>query len=109
MRIRPGRTRSLVAGIAALVVMVIGLVMMTRSVGPFGGPGGIVGPFIIAWVVIALVGAGLAFYNAFSRRGISLYEIDMEEDDDASFCPQCGKPVDRSDEFCRHCGARIDF
>ena len=79
MRIRPGRTRSLIAGIMALVVMVVGLIMMSRT-GGFGpsvpGFGGILGIFKILWVAIGLIGAAAAFYNAFSREGIALYEIE---------------------------------
>jgi hypothetical protein len=97
-----------------LVVMVVGLVMMSR----FGGPmGGVFGPFIIIWVLIGLVGAGMAFYNAFSEEGLPLYELDVEEEegggdwgneDKGPYCPQCGKPVEKGDQFCRHCGASLD-
>ena len=107
MRIRPGRTRSLFAGIMMLVVTIVGLLMMGR----FGGSaGGLFGPFIIIWVVIGLAGAAMAFYNAFSEEGLPLYEVDVEEDeeDSGAFCPQCGKPVDEEDQFCRHCGASLD-
>ena len=96
-----------------LLVMIVGLVMMTR----FGGPvGGVFGPFIIIWVVIGLVGAAMAFYNAFSKEGLPLYEVDVEEEeseegwgdeDRGPYCPQCGKPVAESDQFCRHCGASL--
>lgn len=107
MRIRPGRTRSLFVAIMMLVVMVVGLIMMTR----FGGPtGGMFGPFIIIWVVVGLVGAAMAFYNAFSEKGLPLYEVDVEEDEGATgvFCPQCGRPVGEDDQFCRHCGASLN-
>lgn len=113
MRIRPGRTRSLFVGIMMLLVMVVGLVMMSRFGGP---PGGAFGPFIIIWVIVGLAGAGMAFYNAFTEEGLPLYEVDVEEDDldesrrdegDGPFCPQCGRPVSESDRFCRHCGAPL--
>ena len=108
MRIRPGRTRSLFVGIAMLLVMFVGLLMMTR----FGGPmGGVFGPFIIIWVVIGLTGAGMAFYNAFSEGGLPIYEVDLEDEDryqGEGFCPQCGKPVGDDDQFCRHCGASLN-
>lgn len=105
MRIRPGRTRSLLAGIMALVVTAAGLLMM----GSFTGAGDIPPAFIVVWVVFGLGGAAAAFYNAFSRRGLPLYEVDVETDEADSdlFCPQCGEPVDAEDRFCRHCSAPL--
>lgn len=100
VRIRPGRTRSMIAGIMALVVMVAGLWMMTG----FGGFGGLPWPFLALWIVIGLGGAAAAFYNAFSKRGLPLYEIDGDVGT-RRFCPQCGNPASREDQFCRHCGA----
>jgi ribosomal protein S27AE len=105
MNIRPGRTRSLIGGIMALVVMVIGLLMMSRA-GGIGG--GMLGPFMIVWVVIGLLGAGISFYNAFSEKGVPLYEIQTDSEGNGAFCPQCGEPVQASDQFCRHCGATLD-
>ena len=128
MRIREGRGRSLFGGIAALAVMLLGLAMMGSFLGaagsmgmgsPMGGP---IGLFMIIWVLFGLIGAGSAFYNAFSKRGLPLYEIDVErrgrladsladslevEGGDGTFCPQCGQPVGRDDKFCRHCAARL--
>ncbi|MGC9348910.1 MAG: zinc ribbon domain-containing protein [Anaerolineae bacterium] len=113
MKIRPGRTRSLIAGVMALVIMVVGLVMMSRT-GGFGpavpGMGGILSIFKILWIVIGLIGAGAAFYNAFSREGIALYEVegeDAERGQNGQYCPQCGRPVSEDDSFCRHCGASL--
>lgn len=108
MRIRPGKTRSLIAGIASIVVMIVGLVMMTRF-GGFGvGIARFLWPFAVAWVLITLIGAGISFYNAFSDRGVSLYRVDMDQEAfDAGFCPQCGRPIGERDEYCRHCGAKL--
>lgn len=75
---------------------------------------GLFAPFVVLWVVIGLVGAGMAFYNAFSKGGLPLYEVDLEEDEKIDdyqeggrFCPQCGRPVGENDRFCRHCGAML--
>lgn len=103
MRIRPGRIRSILAGVMALVVMLIGLWMMT-SFGGFGGPPL---PFLALWVIICLGGAAAAFYNALSRRGLPLYELDVDGNTEG-FCPQCGKAVGSEDPFCRHCGALLE-
>ncbi len=118
MRIRPGRTRSLIGGVVALIVTAIGLVIMP-SAGMPGGMGGMPGAsdpfaiFRIAWVAIGLIGAGVSFYNAFSSKGVSLYEIDPRDDlhrsnpDEGSFCPKCGKPIGKDDRFCRNCGTYL--
>lgn len=85
--------------------------MMGRSGGP---PRGLLAPFIVLWVIIGLTGATMAFYNAFSKEGLPLYKIDVQEnqDDDGDgsgpFCPQCGKRVGKGDAFCRHCGASLE-
>jgi ribosomal protein S27AE len=103
MKIRPGRTRSLIGGILVLAVTFLGLLMI-ESVGggPLGGPPAI---FKLFWLGFGLIAAGAAFYNAFSERGIPLYEVDLEEN--KSFCPQCGQPVGENDQFCRHCGQTL--
>ena len=97
----------------SLVVMVVGLAMM----GSFGGkqyfgrmPGfSAFWLFMLLWVFIGLVGAASSFYNAFSRRGLSLYELEMGEGEEgAAFCPQCGKTVGEGDRFCRDCGASVE-
>lgn len=105
MRVRPGRTRSLIAGIAALLIMGVGLVMMMQ----FGGFRGFLAPFMLIWVLLGLIGAAVSFYNAFSREGVPLYEIDTDQDEEGTglFCPQCGRPVGQNDRFCRNCGARL--
>jgi hypothetical protein len=102
MRIRPGRGRSLLAGVLVLLVMVFGVVMLFS----FGGLRGMMLPFLLIWVIFGLVAAAAAFYNALSRRGLPLYEVDME-DDGTQFCPDCGRPVGRQDTFCRTCGKRL--
>jgi ribosomal protein S27AE len=104
-----------VAGILALAVTVAGVVMLT-SFGDMGGLGsasGLGGPptaFVALWVIIGLAGAGAAFYNAFSKRGLPLYEVDLDSEDrqDGEYCPHCGKPVSPEDQFCRNCGASLE-
>jgi len=110
MQIRPGRGRSLVGGVVALLVMVIGVVMMLSFGGSFGGFSNFLMPFLLVWVLVGLVGAAVSFYNAFSRRGLPLYEVDVDQktEGEGAYCPQCGQPVGRDDDFCRHCGRRLD-
>jgi ribosomal protein S27AE len=105
MRIRPGRTRSLVGGIMFLLITILGFVMMSSF--PGGGP---IGIFMIVWLIFGVVGAGISFYNALSERGVALYEVDTEhehKDEALEFCPECGREVSWDDEFCRHCGADL--
>jgi hypothetical protein len=98
-----------------LVVMIVGLLMMPgRGMLPGLSPmGGTFGIFRIVWIAFGLIGAGAAFYNAFSKNGMPLYEIEMEDEGEAlqtgggPFCPKCGKPVGKSDKFCRNCGTAL--
>lgn len=121
MRIRPGRGRSLAGGIGVLLVTVLGFVMLTSLGGSMGemppgiGMGPNIGLFAIIWLVIGLIGTGVAFYNALSPRGVALYEIEMDsreeqrlvaptQNEAGAFCPSCGKPAAPDSRFCRHCG-----
>jgi hypothetical protein len=77
--------------------------------------GSIPAPFVIVWVIIGLLGAGASFYNAFSSKGLPLYEVDYHRNDGTHrphatsglFCPNCGNPTSASDRFCKHCGHRL--
>jgi hypothetical protein len=104
VKMRPGRTRSLLGGLAALMVTIVGAVMLSG----FAGVGGPIGIFLVVWVIFGLLAAGASFYNAFSERGLPLYEVDIDESDERAFCPQCGRPVGKDDEYCRHCGAHLN-
>jgi hypothetical protein len=104
MRVRPGKTRSALGGVMVLLVMLLGVVML----GGAGGMGFSTGPFILVWVLFGLGASGVAFYNAFSRKGVPLYEIELGDEEAPSFCPHCGRPVGRDDRFCRNCGTPLD-
>jgi hypothetical protein len=100
MKIRPGRTQSLIGSIAMLLVMVVGAVLMTSIAG--------VPPLFLAlWIIFGLGAAAVAFYNAFSEKGVPLYEIEARDDTADAFCPNCGRSVGRDDSFCRNCGHRL--
>lgn len=109
MNIRPGRGRSLIGGVAALLVTLVGAVMMSSfNTFQMGAGMGFIGIFRIVWIVFGLVAAGASFYNAFSDRGLPLYEVEVDNGPrDEEFCPQCGKPVGSDDRFCRHCAAPL--
>ncbi len=115
MRIRPGKTRSLIGGILMFVVMTVGLLIMPGDMGIGGPVGSAVGIFKILWIAIGLIGAAVSFYNAFSEEGVPLYEVDVDAEHESSavehgadaYCPECGKPVRDDDKFCRHCGTSL--
>jgi hypothetical protein len=110
MRIRPGKTRSLIGGILMLVVMIVGLLMMPGDLGIGGPMGSAVGIFKILWIAVGLIGAAVSFYNAFSEEGVPLYEVDVGEESGSgadAYCPECGKAVREDARFCRHCGASL--
>ena len=113
MRIRLGKTQSLIVGAMMLVVTGIGLYLMptSRLLAGMQEMRNALGIFRILWITIGLIGAGAAFYNAFSRRGMPLYEIETESNaaSAGSFCPRCGKPVDRQAKFCRNCGSYLSL
>jgi hypothetical protein len=77
---------------------------MMSSFARMGGP---IGIFLIIWLIVGLLAAAASFYNAFSERGLPLYEVELREGGEQSFCPQCGRSVGAADEFCRHCGAHL--
>ncbi len=96
MRIRPGRVHSLITGIVVLIVTIAGLFVIPTGLGWFR----------VIWAVIGLVSAGLAFFNAFSRRGLPIYEVDAREPE--TYCPECGTAVGEGDRFCRQCGESLN-
>ncbi|MGD2143643.1 MAG: hypothetical protein PVF54_04095 [Anaerolineae bacterium] len=100
MRVQPGRRQSLLVAIAMVLAMAVVLAMIRQ----FGGrPGGAFGPLMTAWMVTGLIGAAMAFYNAFSKKGLPLYEADDESEDDPVFCPECGRLVGPDVQSCRYC------
>lgn len=112
MKIRPGRTRSLIGGILMLAVMAVGLFLMPGPgiVGGMPGMGGALSVFRILWIAIGLIGAGVSFYNAFSEKGVPLYEIETDggqHPEGEAYCPKCGAPVGKDDRFCRKCGSPL--
>jgi hypothetical protein len=122
MKIRPGRSRSLIAAIVTLIVTIVGLLLIPGPSfgGGFPGMGPGFGLFRILWLIVGLVAAGASFYNAFSAKGLPLYEIDSDQQTNQGqdrgtggpsaehgYCPNCGNPVRHSDRFCRHCGTAL--
>ncbi len=127
--IKPGRNGSLVGGIAGVFMSIIGLTMLVQAIG--SGVGFAV-VFMIGWTAFAVIITASNFYNAFSKKRHSTYDIvdHYEEPDplnerfgyvrdeeapqrrtsregDSSFCPYCGEKVEKDYEFCNHCGKQL--
>ncbi|HEV7403378.1 MAG TPA: SHOCT domain-containing protein [Chthoniobacteraceae bacterium] len=78
LRVRENPVSSFVGGIVGLIFTVIGLTVVIPQAGAFG----------FLWTGIALVGAIMSFYNAFSDRGIAKEIIDVSEDDGGAPAPR---------------------
>ena len=70
-------------------------------------------PWIIGGVGGVLVIVGLAYYwqstrseSKKTRRRVRASK-ESDEDDEATYCPQCGTRAKPNDRFCRVCGGRI--
>ena len=71
VRVRPSKSMSMLALGVGIVFLIIGLVVIVPQFGLFG----------VFWTLVAL---GIAVYhgvNVFSRRGASLYQVDVETGD----------------------------
>ena len=75
VRVRPGRTQSLVGGIMGIVMLMVGLGLFSGLGGPFGFPR----VFALAWMAVCVVITAISFYNAFSARGIAVYEVETDQ------------------------------
>jgi hypothetical protein len=69
----------MIGGLAMLVVMLVGLVIIT-GMGRFPFGRGPAGWFLVIWVLIGLVGAGLSFFNAAVRSGMTLPDGDRRRE-----------------------------
>ncbi len=104
----------MVAGFAILILGIAGLFLI--PLGP-GYPGGMPGSgasmsvFRMAWIAVGLIGAGLAFYNAFRHRNAMPRAVDNDTYSIGSqtghVCPNCGKAIGEHDRFCRSCGTYL--
>jgi membrane-bound ClpP family serine protease len=74
VRVKPGKSQSLLGMIIGIVFVFIGLFTVIPIFGAFG----------IIWTVIACCIACVQGYNFFSNKGIATWEIDVDANDKAT-------------------------
>lgn len=77
-RVRPSKGSSIVGMIVGLIFVIIGITTVIPGAGPFG----------IFWTLIAVVITGSHAYNAFSEKGISYYQVDVDYRDEVKEIPE---------------------
>ncbi len=113
MRGQPGKIRSLIAGIAILIVAIVGAFLIGGPSFADGMPGSGTTINIVrtALIAVGLIGAGLAFYNAFKHKNAMSRAVDNNTYSIGSqtghVCPNCGNAIGESDRFCRSCGTYL--
>lgn len=112
--IKPGRGPSMMGGIAGIAAALFGVFWILFAMGIGAG---IMAPFGVIFIVIALVQAAYNFHNATGENRFSEFDIteDGEEPDpleprqeEKAFCPFCGQRVKAEYEFCPGCGRRLE-
>lgn len=82
-----------------LLVLFLGLL----SAGAFGedsNAGGVAALFFLGLIAFGA-------YNAFSERGITSFEGELEQDPGPSSCLACSGPLSAGSRFCPLCGSRV--
>ena len=72
VRVKPGKAQSTVSFVVGLAFVLVGLVMVVPTFGPFG----------LLWTGMAVVITVINGLNAFGKKGVPTMEIYSEEDDD---------------------------
>ena len=70
-RVRPSKGSSIVGMIAGIIFILIGVTAAIPMAGPFG----------VFWTLMAVVITGSHAFNVFSKKGFSLYQVDVEATD----------------------------
>lgn len=124
--IKPGRGPSMMGGVTAVVVAllgvlwVIGATSMTSGFSVYGGGGMdmLLPLFGVGFVLIAVISAVYHFHNAAHKQRYSEYDVvdSSEEPDPLSerfsqssvhFCPYCGEKTEPTHRFCANCGKKL--
>jgi hypothetical protein len=71
-RVRPSKSSSVIGMAVGLIFVFIGITTVIPDAGAFG----------ILWTLFALIITGANAYNAFSEKGISFYQVDVDYRED---------------------------
>ena len=113
MRGQAGKIRSLIAGIAILIVATVGIFSIRGPSFADSMPGSGTTMHVVrtALIALGLIVAGLAFYNAFRHKNAMPRAVDNDiysiGSQTGHVCPNCGKAIGESDRFCRSCGTYL--
>ena len=77
VRVKPGKAQSTVSFVVGLAFVLVGLVMVVPTFGPFG----------LLWTGVAVAITVINGLNAFGKKGVPTMEIYSEEDDDEAPSP----------------------
>ena len=72
MRVKPGKAQSTVSFVVGLAFVLVGLVMVVPTFGPFG----------LLWTGVAVAITVINGLNAFGKKGVTTMEIYSEEEDE---------------------------
>ena len=72
VRVKPGKAQSTVSFVVELAFVLVGLVMVVPTFGPFG----------LLWTGVAVAITVINGLNAFGKKGVPTMEIYSEEEDD---------------------------
>ena len=77
VRVKPGKAQSTVSFVVGLAFVLVGLVMVVPTFGPFG----------LLWTGVAVAITVINGLNAFGKKGVPTMEIYSEEEDDENPSP----------------------
>jgi len=74
VKVKPSKPNSLLAAIVGVVFVIIGITTFLPMAGFFG----------VIWTLVALGITGYHLFNLFSKKGVGIYEVDVEENRDTT-------------------------
>ena len=77
VRVKPGKAQSTVSFVVGLTFVLVGLVMVVPTFGPFG----------LLWTGVAVAITVINGLNAFGKKGVPTMEIYSEEEEDEAPSP----------------------